>query len=292
MTWDEWIYLSARTGLAVLTLAAAWDTARYAQATVRASDRGYWGFAITALLVAAALLSLYDGIDNILINSDLPILASSWLWFFIFDFPLPVLALLLVRSQRHRDELLRRFQQQSVTDALTELLNRRGFLDQGARAIAQARRAGTHAAVAMLDLDHFKKVNDTLGHAAGDALLQEVAGTARLEVRSGDLFGRLGGDEFALLIVGPGMAAAIEAAGRVRDAIDAALRPLRGGSDVGVSCGIAPVGVLGEALAALGQALSAADTALYEAKRSGRARMVVSDLPSTGNTESRAASSA
>jgi diguanylate cyclase (GGDEF)-like protein len=292
MTWDEWIYLAARTGLAILMLGASWITARYAQATVRASDRGYWGFAVTGLLVAAALLCLYDGVDNVLINPDLPVLASSWLWFFIFDVPMPILALLLVRSQWRRDELMRRFQQQSVTDALTELLNRRGFLDQGARAIAQARRAGTHAAVAMLDLDHFKKVNDTFGHAAGDTLLHKVAGAARLEVRSADLFGRLGGDEFGLLIVGPGMAAAIEAAGRVRDAIDAALDPLQGGSDVGVSCGIAPVGVLGEALAALGQALSAADAALYEAKRSGRAGMVVSDLPSTGSTKSRAASSA
>lgn len=273
----DWLYLLARVGLAIVALAAAWITARHAGATVRTSDRGHLGFAGAALLIAAASLSVYDGIDNALLRPDDPIQPSSWLWFFIFDLSLPIYALLLVRSQRERETLLRCLQEQSVTDTLTDLLNRRGFLDQAAASIAQARRAGMYTAVAMLDLDHFKTVNDTLGHAAGDALLRAVANTARRELRAGDLFGRLGGDEFGLLIVGPGMGEAVEAADRIVRAVAAELGSIQGCEGVGVSGGIATVGLLGEAMAALAQALSVADAALYGAKRSGRGRLVVSD---------------
>ena len=89
----------------------------------------------------------------------------------------------------------------SMTDELTGLLNRRGFVDQLARALASARRYGHEGLVLYCDLDGFKDINDTYGHAAGDAALVHVAGALRGSVRACDLVARLGGDEFALALV-------------------------------------------------------------------------------------------
>jgi diguanylate cyclase (GGDEF)-like protein len=278
LTWGEWLYLSARVALGVVTLAVAWVAARNIRATARTLYRGYRDFVVvTALLTFQGLLSIYDGIDNTLLHPDLPILLSAWVWFLVFNLPFPLIAALLIRSRRQRDALLIRLQDQSVTDVLTGVLNRRGFNEQAAIAIAQARRTGTPASVAMLDLDRFKSVNDTYGHAAGDALLQAIAIAARRGLRAGDLFGRLGGDEFGLLIVGTEAAEAAEAVDRLRRGIGGAIGALPGGDKVGVSAGMAPVEKRGDVTAALDQALSAADAALYEAKRSGRGRLVTAN---------------
>jgi diguanylate cyclase (GGDEF)-like protein len=276
MAWNQWLYLSSRAVLAALALTMAFITVL--RATRRHSERISWELAIAAQLAAAAMLSAYDGVENILLYSNVPILLSSWLWYFIFDLPLPIFALLLIRSQRQRETLLDRLREQSITDALTGLLNRRGFLDQAATLIAQARRMQSRATVAMIDLDHFKVVNDTYGHAAGDTVLRAVASAAHAVSRAGDLTGRLGGDEFGLLTIGPGIAEAVDIVDRLRREIHTALSSLPGGERIGVSAGVALVASLGEAEAALVQAMSTADAALYDAKRSGRDHLVVSDL--------------
>ncbi|MDQ3266630.1 MAG: GGDEF domain-containing protein [Myxococcota bacterium] len=88
----------------------------------------------------------------------------------------------------------------SRTDGLTGLANSRSFLETVRRELERARRGGTPLCVAYLDLDHFKRVNDTLGHLRGDELLREVAAAIRHEIRGGDVPARLGGDEFAILL--------------------------------------------------------------------------------------------
>ena len=90
----------------------------------------------------------------------------------------------------------------SITDDLTRVLNRRGFSIQLQRALAFATRGDCGGSVIMIDLDRFKLVNDTYGHAAGDALLQTVAESLKHRVRETDTIGRLGGDEFAILMPG------------------------------------------------------------------------------------------
>jgi diguanylate cyclase (GGDEF)-like protein/putative nucleotidyltransferase with HDIG domain len=156
-----------------------------------------------------------------------------------------------------RDELARI----SLTDPLTEALNRRGFEDRLARELADARRTGRPLTLAVLDLDDFKAVNDRQGHAAGDALLREAVARLTEVLRPHDSLGRLGGDEFAVLFPGAGEADAETVAGRLRDALAG-----RVPASIGHSCFPAD-GATAEELFVL------ADRRLYVAKaRPGRAR--------------------
>jgi diguanylate cyclase (GGDEF)-like protein len=104
-----------------------------------------------------------------------------------------------IERQEHR---IKELEDLSITDELTRLLNRRGFSMQLQRALAFAARGDSGGSVIMIDLDRFKLVNDTYGHAAGDALLQTVAESLKHRVRETDTIGRLGGDEFAVLMPG------------------------------------------------------------------------------------------
>jgi len=159
----------------------------------------------------------------------------------------------------------------SRTDPLTGCLNRRGFQERALSAIAELTREGRRGAVVVLDIDHFKPVNDTFGHAAGDELLCWFAHTLEATVRQGDAVGRLGGDEFAVLLLEtePGE---LEGA---RARIEAAL-----GSRAPASLGIAVFPDDGGDLEALSRC---ADTRLYASRRgragaSERAREAVPDM--------------
>lgn len=104
------------------------------------------------------------------------------------------------RRIERQEARIRELESLSVTDELTGLLNRRGFDMHLGKALAQARRGDRHGAVMMIDLDRFKQINDTYGHAAGDGFLQTVAGVLQADVRECDVVARLGGDEFAVLM--------------------------------------------------------------------------------------------
>jgi len=104
-----------------------------------------------------------------------------------------------MRDITDRLENERRLQEMALTDSLTGLANRRAFLEQLDQAHARALRHGTRLAVLYGDVDHFKAINDTYGHAAGDAVLRQVSGRLRSHFRTEDTVGRLGGDEFAIL---------------------------------------------------------------------------------------------
>lgn len=152
-------------------------------------------------------------------------------------------------------------------DALTGLANRRAFEEALAREVARSARDGAPLAVIALDVDHFKRVNDAHGHAAGDAVLVEIAARAAEALRAGDLLARVGGEELAALLPGASLEAAAEVAERVRARI--ARAPVTAGGaclSVTVSAGVAAraPGEEGPALVAR------ADGRLYAAKRAGR----------------------
>ena len=164
---------------------------------------------------------------------------------------------------------------QTLHDGLTNLPNRALFLDRIGHAFDRALRRETNVAVLFLDIDHFKAINDSHGHATGDALLREVADRLRATVRPEDTVARLGGDEFVICCEEiEDTAAALAMADRVRDAFTAPFHP--GGHDlkIGTSIGIAIAGPTTESPEAV---LRDADAAMYVAKARGRDRTVLYD---------------
>lgn len=160
----------------------------------------------------------------------------------------------------------------AATDALTGALNRRSFYLGGERELDRARRYGHALAAVMLDLDGFKQVNDSFGHACGDRLLSELAQRCQQQLRASDLLGRVGGDEFAVLLPETDLNGAGLVAERLRQVIEG-WEPLddHGPAEVSLSLGIT---LLHPADAGLEDFLERADLALYEAKQSGRNRVV------------------
>lgn len=174
-----------------------------------------------------------------------------------------------------RKRLEEELREQASTDALTGLPNRRHFRQRLDEELERVRRHTTReACLLMLDLDHFKKVNDQYGHAAGDSLLRHFADLLRQELRATDTAGRMGGEEFAVILPGSSMASALGFAQRVCDRL--ASRPLHYGAQqlhVTVSVGIAAIGVDDLSADAV---LSRADAALYRAKDGGRNQVQLS----------------
>lgn len=164
-------------------------------------------------------------------------------------------------------------QLKAITDPLTGILNRRGLADHGADLLRLAQRYGTPVAVLVGDIDHFKHVNDTFGHATGDQVLRRVAVLWQGALREVDLFARMGGEEFACVMPHTDGNGARQLAERIRATLAAA--PLAEASGVPISCTIS-IGVA-EAHADddLTTLLSRADAALYHAKTAGRDRVIV-----------------
>jgi diguanylate cyclase (GGDEF)-like protein len=169
--------------------------------------------------------------------------------------------------------LFQEVQEQAITDSLTGFFNRRGFFTRGERVLKRASLEDQPVALIMLDIDHFKQINDRYGHAVGDGVLAEVAVRCRANTRTHDLLGRLGGDEFVLLLPQTPLAVAGQIAARVRRAVAATpIAGLAGSIPATLSIGVAaPIDGRG-GLEAL---LARADGALYAAKEAGRNRVVV-----------------
>ncbi|MEM7017373.1 MAG: diguanylate cyclase [Pseudomonadota bacterium] len=157
------------------------------------------------------------------------------------------------------------------TDVLTQLNNRRAFFERSEPALKLADRYKQPLSLLFLDIDHFKKVNDTYGHAIGDEILKAVANTIRVTVRETDIAGRLGGEEFAVLLPNTLPTDAINLAERIRQAI-AGLRISDQSQQLSVttSFGVADHHTGGS----LEKLLSYADVALYQAKSGGRNQVV------------------
>ena len=159
-------------------------------------------------------------------------------------------------------------------DPLTGLPNRMHFQDSLQKEIARAKRSRTGFALHCLDLDHFKAINDTFGHPAGDRLLRAVADRLRAAVRTEDTIARLGGDEFVIIQTGTDHSGAVTMAERLIASLSAPFNLGEHQGQIGVSIGI----VLADGIACQGEALhSAADSALYEAKAAGRCTFKLSE---------------
>lgn len=186
---------------------------------------------------------------------------------------LPVVAtvgFLLLCTDRSQRELERA----ARLDYLTDVYNRRAIEELGTRAIAAARRHGMSLSLLVVDLDHFKHINDELGHAAGDLALVRAVARIREALRAEDLLGRLGGEEFIVLMPSTDGASASAAAERIRESFSAQPLDLDGRKrTVTLSIGVA---VLAPADRHFSQLLQRADRAMYSAKHAGR-DLVVAD---------------
>ncbi|MEQ3552346.1 GGDEF domain-containing protein [Pseudonocardia nematodicida] len=190
----------------------------------------------------------------------------------------------------HRAVLIRQLQDRVDTDAKTGLLTAGAWRDRAQRELARARRRRLAVAVLLLDLDHFKEINDGHGHLAGDEVLSAVAGTVAAQVRDDDPVGRFGGEEFVVLLAGlppgtEGRERAHLAAERIRRAVsdlEVPIDPSGGRTTVdGVSVSVG-VAFSGADRRALDDLLRSADYALYAAKRAGRNRVRPMRHRSTG----------
>lgn len=167
-----------------------------------------------------------------------------------------------------------RFRRMARHDGLTGAFNRQHFLHEAGRILQRLLHADAGACLVVLDLDHFKRINDTYGHAAGDEVLRRIVAVCRRELRDSDLFGRLGGEEFGILMPGCTCEQGVEIATRIRHALASALLKLGPETSVVVSAslGLAHSTVSGYAFQ---QLFSDADAALYRAKHGGRNQLVV-----------------
>jgi len=177
------------------------------------------------------------------------------------------------RLEEERQRLIEELKLMSSTDFLTGLLNRRAFTDIASSQIGSALRHGWPVALILFDIDHFKRVNDTYGHDAGDAVLIEIAALARRMFREGDFVARHGGEEFVALAPHCDLNSAIALAERLRSTIAEASISLPDGrqATVTASFGVVAMKSPGDTLETL---LRGADRALYAAKEGGRDRVM------------------
>jgi two-component system, cell cycle response regulator len=182
----------------------------------------------------------------------------------------------LAHTIRELEDSRRLLEEQATTDPLTHLKNRRAFFEAGSKALSTARRYNGDLSVIIVDIDFFKRINDTHGHHAGDEALVAVAQLLGGMIRAEDTCARIGGEEFALLLPGTNRLGAAVLAERVRAAVERAM--IRAGGTrlpLTVSLGVASLGhdVGGN----LDDLLGIADRRLYLAKESGRNRICVND---------------
>jgi|SRR5450432_349544 len=177
----------------------------------------------------------------------------------------------------YHDKLDEAFQQQmyesALRDGLTKVFNRKHFNDLLTKEFAYSARHSAPLALLFIDLDFFKRVNDTYGHPAGDFVLAEVSGVLAAGIRSEDVLARFGGEEFCVLCRGTDRIGALDLAERLRKEI-AERRYIYGGRIIPVTISVGIALMPDPGMAQPAALLAAADKALYEAKRGGRNRVV------------------
>lgn len=175
-----------------------------------------------------------------------------------------------ISERKATEEELRRL---ATTDSLTGTANRRQFMETAEKELARLRRYGRAVSVLMLDVDHFKSINDNHGHAAGDQVLVGLADVCRDCLRECDIIGRLGGEEFAIVLPETDEAVAMEVAERLRHRLSEMRIQSRGG-DIRFTVSVGVAAALSADIS-IEAALSRADHALYAAKRAGRDRVIL-----------------
>ncbi|WP_310631821.1 GGDEF domain-containing protein [Paraburkholderia sp.] len=165
------------------------------------------------------------------------------------------------------ERILRRMEKLATIDELTGALTRRAFMERAQALLAHRRASGGTMAIAILDIDKFKTVNDSFGHAVGDRLLAHIASIVGAQIRPCDLFGRLGGEEFAVAFVDVTRREAEASTHALRVAVE---RPSADGVCCTLSAGVGDI----RADESLGSAMARVDAALYAAKAAGRNRVM------------------
>jgi diguanylate cyclase (GGDEF)-like protein len=233
--------------------------------------------AIFMLFAHGALFLLRTPLSAILPwSANSQVFESVWMTVLSFEALLFTIAIafILLAMAKERTEL--RHKTAALIDPLTGIANRRAFMEGGALLSRRHVSSAKAAAVLLVDLDHFKQINDTFGHAVGDRVLQVFADTATASVRPFDLVGRLGGEEFAVLLYDCDKQKALAVAEQVRadfamQAVEVDGRPVNATVSVGVAmCEQGPLDV--------STMLAQADQALYHAKERGRNRVELASL--------------
>jgi diguanylate cyclase (GGDEF)-like protein len=223
-------------------------------------------FAIHAAIFASGVAEVLTG--HVPVNQVPPL--ESWFSLIHFEQMVFLVGSAVFMVVLVRERLEYGYKQASRLDELTGVANRRAFFEQAERMLRRCREDGDACSVIVFDLDHFKHINDTHGHATGDRVLRTFADTARATLRPNDIFGRHGGEEFAVILPFTAAEVAYVIAERVRHAFAAAgALVAEGEASATVSAGVATV----TDDAGLEAAMELADRALYRAKRLGRNRV-------------------
>lgn len=184
------------------------------------------------------------------------------------------MAVLIEELEKEVNERIRlgeKLEELATTDGLTGVLNRRRFDDVLSEEWQRWSRYGNTFALLLIDIDHFKSINDTHGHMTGDEVLRRLGKTLREVVRTEDTVARYGGEEFAVVAVGAGRESAVELARRLRDGIRDTPMPDPVGA-ITVSLGISSAS---EDVQSAAELINQADEALYRAKKNGRDRFEI-----------------
>jgi diguanylate cyclase (GGDEF)-like protein len=231
---------------------------------------GKWRWLLVGSLAAQIVVTAWRGVLGAVFTASYPTFLAphpaNWVFAVVANSTtvLSLVGILLA----HRDEAARALERLATIDGLTGVLNRRAWLVKADTELAVSLRYGHPVAVLMIDLDHFKEINDTRGHEAGDKALHFVATALTAAVRTGDVVGRYGGEEFCVLMGHADHAAANAFDRRMRNYL-AEAGPKELGFDVTYSAGIAMRSSQHDTLKAM---LRRADATLYSAKAQGRSR--------------------
>lgn len=269
--WVEYLYGTLTVAVALASFVVA---VRLIVCTVRcraSNGRLLMMLGGIATLLALGLANLFDAFDNVVWHREVPIIPSAWLsgiagavivlWFEVFG-----------RYAVERAEFERQLEILATTDPLTGILNRRACLERGKALTESAKRYGHPMTVMMLDIDHFKRINDRHGHDTGDEVLRLFVAVVAKCLRQVDVFGRMGGEEFAVLMPETAQKGALIAAERIRQAVERE-KLNQGGQELSVTVSVGAV----VGTHTVDDALKLADEALYRAKREGRNRVVMTE---------------
>jgi diguanylate cyclase (GGDEF)-like protein len=183
----------------------------------------------------------------------------------------------------------RQLEDLAFADPLTKLANRRYFEQMLEKELARARRSNQELSLAILDIDHFKHVNDTWGHPVGDRVLVAVARSMLQSVRAYDSVARIGGEEFTLLLPGASLADAIRVVERARADIHANAHVIADSQTITITCSAGLTSLQGIPVDTVEGLIAAADRALYQAKNAGRDRIAIASADGFDLSDTRSA---
>ena len=238
-------------------------------------NTAFIAMAIATTIDSPRLRSVLGGASDYALEASTIALGVLLAWAMV-DWPIAVLLIVGVTLVLHRNVLIRQLREKARIDAKTGLLNASAWTAAVDGELERAARLAQSSGVLVIDLDHFKDVNDRYGHLAGDEMLRAVAGILTNEVRTYDLVGRFGGEEFVVLLPGTSQTETLHVAERIRRRISELSVPVSGNGSVDVfgrltvSIGIAVFPEHGQDRS---DVLHAADMAMYAAKAAGRNRV-------------------